>query len=531
MTQSACVISQLSLEINHTHLFSDLTLQLGFKQASALIGRNGQGKSLLMALLAQQKLTLAYQGEIQWHCPHAYLPQLNRLTGQSIADALNITELADCFSRIENGDATTDDFAQADGCWHLPQQWQVMLESAQLPTDLNFPLQHLSEGQTTKLALCRLFQLKDHYLLLDEPSNHLDHASRQWLIEQIAQHPAGCLLISHDRALLQHVQHIFALNEHGLQHYGGNYANYLQQQQAQMQALQRRVEHDKRDVKQMKQQQHETLMKAEKRKQAGNKIRRSGSQAKILLDFKKEQAQHSVASLGKQLDKQLQHSMHNLQNHQQQLEKIKAQRFELQFSRATQQGEILRLNQIRLAQLNIEPIHFALAAGEKIQLSGANGVGKSTLLKLIQAKSKPMQGELYLAVEALYLDQNFSFLAQDQSALENLMRLCAETAELEYRRLLGQLRLRGDKALLPLHCLSGGEQLKVALLAISQLSAKIQLLLLDEPENHLDIESRSLLAEAIRAYPGSVILVSHDKSFVEECGIEQSYSICQGQVR
>lgn len=93
--------------------FSDLTLQLGFKQASALIGRNGQGKSLLMALLAQQKLTLAYQGEIQWHCPHAYLPQLNRLTGQSIADALNITELADCFSRIENGDATTDDFAQS----------------------------------------------------------------------------------------------------------------------------------------------------------------------------------------------------------------------------------------------------------------------------------------------------------------------------------------------------------------------------------------------------------------------------------
>lgn len=531
MTQSACVISQLSLDIHHHCLFKDLTFQLELKQASALIGRNGQGKSLLLALLAQQKLNFAYRGEIHWHSPYAYLPQLNRLTGQSIADALEITELADCFSRIEHGDASADDFAQVDGNWHLPQQWQLMLESAQLPTDLNFQLQHLSEGQKTKLALCRLFQLKDHYLLLDEPSNHLDHASRQWLIEQITQHPAGCLLVSHDRALLQHVQHIYALNQHGLQHYGGNYADYLQQHHNQVHALQRRVEQDKRDVKQMKQQQHETLMKAEKRKQAGNKIRSSGSQAKVLLDFKKEQAQQSAASLSKQFDKQLQQNTHSLQHNQQQLEIVKAQRFELQFTATAQHGEILRLNQVRLPLLKTEPIHFALAAGEKIQLSGANGVGKSTLLKLIQTKSKPAQGELYLGVASLYLDQNFSVLNQEQSAIENLLRLSPESTELEYRRLLGQLRLRGDKALLPLHCLSGGEQLKVALLAIRQLSAKIQLLLLDEPENHLDIESRSLLAEAIRAYPGSVILVSHDKSFVEECGIDQSYSICQGQVR
>lgn len=528
MTQSACVIRQLSLEIEHHLIFKDLDFQLSLKQSSALIGRNGQGKSLLLRLLTQQKQQYPNwinRGEIQWHCPSAYLPQLNRLSGQTIADALDITELALCFQRIQHGDARADDFALVDGFWDVPQQWQFMLEAAGLPNDLQFKLEHLSEGQKTKLALCRLFQRKDHYLLLDEPSNHLDHSSRLWLIQQIKQHPTGCLVVSHDRELLQQMQQIYQLNEYGLQQYQGNYADYQQQHQTQVHALQHRVEQDKRDVKQTKQQQHATLMKAEKRKQAGNKILRSGSQAKILLDFKKEQAQQSASSLTKQLAKQLRQSTQNLQDHQQQLEKVKAQRFELQFTTAVQQGEILRLNQVLLPHLHTEPIHFALTAGEKIQLSGANGVGKSSLLQLIQQRALPAQGELYLGVNTLYLDQNFSLLRQDQNAIENLIRLAPERSAVEYRNQLGQLRLRGDKALLPLHCLSGGEQLKVALLAISQLSAKIQLLLLDEPENHLDIESRSLLAQAILAYPGSVILVSHDASFVAECGIEQCYTL------
>ena len=86
----------------------------------------------MLALLAQQKLNFAYRGEIHWHSPYAYLPQLNRLTGQSIADALEITELADCFSRIEHGDASADDFAQVDGNWHLPQQWQGWKQSVNL---------------------------------------------------------------------------------------------------------------------------------------------------------------------------------------------------------------------------------------------------------------------------------------------------------------------------------------------------------------------------------------------------------------
>ncbi|MFX9397311.1 AAA family ATPase, partial [Acinetobacter baumannii] len=98
-----------------------------------------------------------------------------------------------------------------------------LLRSAHLPTDLNFPVKQLSEGQKTKLALAALFLKTDHYLLLDEPSNHLDQDARQWLIHHLKKHPAGALIISHDLTLLNEVDHIYHLNEHGLQHTTGNY--------------------------------------------------------------------------------------------------------------------------------------------------------------------------------------------------------------------------------------------------------------------------------------------------------------------
>ncbi|TCM59281.1 ATPase subunit of ABC transporter with duplicated ATPase domains [Acinetobacter calcoaceticus] len=526
MTSTACVISHLSLELNQGPLFQDLNFQLPLKQFSALIGRNGQGKSLLLSRLAENPdLAVPFRGDVHWQVDYATLSQLQRISGQSIADALGVTALAQCFARIEQGLGEVDDFNQVEGLWHLPAQWQQMLSNALLPTELDFPIAQLSEGQKTKLALCQRFQLKDHYLLLDEPSNHLDHAGRQWLIQQILQHPMGCLVVSHDRELLQHAEQIYHLDAQSIQRHSGNYADYMQQHQRELNALQQRVAQDKRELKQTQLQQQQSMAKAASRQQTGEKIRKSGSQAKILLDFKKEQAQHSSAGLATQFHKQLQSATASLAEHQQQLDKTKAQRFELGFARSAHQGEILRLTRLTLPHIATQSIDFALSVGEKLHLVGANGIGKSSLLQLIHHQLPPAKGEIFKATASLYLDQRFSFLNTEQNAIDNLSRLHPALTELEYRRLLGQLRLKGDKGLLPLKYLSGGEQLKVALLAISQMSADIGLLLLDEPENHLDIESRQLLADAIAVFPGTVILVSHDRHFVAECGIEQSYEI------
>ncbi|MFI8035118.1 ATP-binding cassette domain-containing protein [Acinetobacter sp. ABJ_C3_5] len=520
MTQQACIVSNLSLEFAQHKIFDQLSFQLSLNQFCGLIGRNGQGKSLLMSLLQGQSTELAYSGQISWQCPHQHLAQLQRVQAHTIAQALDIEDLYQCFERIQQGTASFSDYDQVEQLWHLPTEWEQLLESAALPTALDTPTQHLSEGQKTKLALCRLFLLKDHYLLLDEPSNHLDTQGRQWLIEQMAQYPTGGLIISHDRQLLSHVQGIFALNQLGLHYYGGNYALYQQQHQRQFEALSNAVQQEKRELKQLKEQQHQSQMKAQKRKKTGEKLRASGSQAPILLDAKKEQSEQSLSHLRKQQSKQLADAKDELQQKQTQLEHFKSQSFE--FTQTTgKSGEILRCQQLQLAYTKTKPIDLALSTSEKLHLRGANGTGKSTLLKTIQGLIPPLTGEIYCKASVVYLDQNLSLLNENLSAVEYLCGLDSNLTGQQARTLLGNLQIRRDKALSPLTTLSGGERLKVALLGLKQQA--VELLLLDEPENHLDIESRELLAQAIRSFNGAVILVSHDESFVAECGIHESY--------
>ncbi|WP_445403274.1 ATP-binding cassette domain-containing protein [Acinetobacter vivianii] len=520
MTQQACIVSNLSLELAQHKLFDQLSFQLPLHQFCGLIGRNGQGKSLLLSLLQGESTELAYSGQISWQCPHQHLAQLQRVQADTIAQALDIEDLYQCFERIQQGTALFSDYDRVEHLWHLPTEWQQLLESAGLPTTLDTPTQHLSEGQKTKLALCRLFLLKDHYLLLDEPSNHLDTQGRQWLIAQMAQHPTGGLMISHGRQLLSHVQGIFALNQLGLHYYGGNYALYQQQHQLQVEALSHAVQQEKRELKQLKEQQHQSQMKAQKRKKTGEKLRASGSQAPILLDAKKEQSEQSLSHLRKQQSKQLADAKDELQQKQMQLEHLKSQSFE--FTQTTgKSGEILRCQQLQLTYAKTQPIDLALSAGEKLHLSGANGTGKSTLLKTLQGLIPPLAGEIYCKVSAVYLDQNLSLLNENLSAVEYLCGIDSNLTEQQARTLLGNLQIRRDKALSPLTKLSGGERLKVALLGLKQQA--VELLLLDEPENHLDIESRELLAQAIHSFNGAVILVSHDESFLEECGIHESY--------
>ncbi|KAA8735403.1 ABC-F family ATP-binding cassette domain-containing protein [Acinetobacter qingfengensis] len=516
----ACIISNLSLSFSTQNMFDQLNFTLYSRKTSALIGRNGLGKSLLFQILhLQHHLDMSYSGQIAWHVQHDHLSQLQRLNAKTIAQALEVEHLYTAFQCIENNTASFEDYDLVENAWDLPQKWQKILQNAQLPTDLNYPTQQLSEGQKTKLALCKLFLKKNHYLLLDEPSNHLDVQSRQWLMESILTHTAGVCLISHDRQLLDQVQHIYALTELGLQHIRGNYTDYIQQYQQQINALTQSIQQEKRELKQLKQQQHESLMKAQKRQRKGIQLRDSNSQAKILLDFKKEQAGQSFGKLRTQHLRQIDESQSRLQDKQTTLEKIKPQKFEFQLH-STRQGEILRINDLTLPYASTQKINFSMRAGEKIQLKGINGIGKSTLLKMI---AHHQTQEIIFNGICLYLDQNFSLLKNNLTVIENLTRFNHQIPEVEWRKLLGQLRIHREKAQLKLTQLSGGEKLKVALLAISHVVNGVDLLLLDEPENHLDIESKTLLAQAIQQFQGTIILVSHDKFFIEECGINEEY--------
>lgn len=525
MTQQACIISQFGLAFPNQVLFQNLNFSLYPHQASALIGQNGQGKSLLMQLLqGVQSDSVQISGQITWNLPYAYLPQFYRLPTENIAQALGVEHLHQAFQRIEQGQGDLEDYERVEDAWHLPSEWHNLLSQANLPTDLNFSTEKLSEGQKTRLALCALFQKKDHYLLLDEPSNHLDQAGRLWLQQSILKHPAGVLVISHDRDLLEYMQHIYALNVHGIQHIHGNYQVYEQHISVQTKALDQSVQQQKQQLKQLKQQQQQSLMKAQKRQHQGQRLRENTSQAKILLDFKKEQSGQSFAKLKEQQNRQVLAAEQELRDARSQQVHVKNQQLEF-ISTPHKTGELLRFTDFSLPFGTQSAIHFALHAGEKLHLFGQNGVGKSTLLNMIYQQNFINDCNVFITGHAVYLDQNFSFLNPKCNAVENLTAFNASYSDTEWRNLLGQLRLRGDKATLAVEKLSGGEKLKIALLALSQSEQAVDLLLLDEPENHLDLDSRELLANAITNFTGAVILVSHDQTFVDQCGITQRYEL------
>ena len=205
MTHVVCQFSQLTQQFDTKTVFTGLssTLTGGL---TGLVGRNGQGKSVLLALLAQDLPPTS--GNIRWLVPFYWVPQLQRLQGLRLADALGVGVLYDSFERIQSGEASAEDFTQVEDRWHLPSLWEQELHQAGLDLPLSTPVQQLSGGEQTRLALCRAFLQPDHYLLLDEPSNHLDTEGRQWLLAKLTQHPAGALVATHDRELLQQVDRL-----------------------------------------------------------------------------------------------------------------------------------------------------------------------------------------------------------------------------------------------------------------------------------------------------------------------------------
>ncbi|OAT46600.1 glutathione-regulated potassium-efflux system ATP-binding protein [Proteus hauseri ATCC 700826] len=511
----ACHFSQLTIEFNQTLLFPPLSRSLTCQQ-NALIGHNGKGKSVLLRLLAQ-KITPT-SGQITWNIPFIHVDQLTRLTGNTIAEALGINLLYQAFQRVDEGIASMQDIELLDGKWQLPVAWQSLLHSAQLPISMDTPIAHLSGGEQTRLALCRAFLHKNSFLLLDEPDNHLDIEGQQWLVKQLAQHKSGSLIISHNRQFLSHMDAIFELTEKGLAEYGGNYTLYETQKSAETASLEAATERITSQIKSEKRQQQVTQQKATQRRQQGESIRKSGSQCLLLLDMQKNRAEQRLSAVAKRH----QRVMDDMQSQRQTLEEEKAhihqQKITLNYQCSGQRLHVF-VSDLCLPFGYQKPISFSAYSGEHWHIKGKNGCGKSTLLKCLIDAISPLSGEYRLNKDFCYLDQHLALLDKTIPVSQALYNYQSEISIEQWRTRLGMLRIRGDNSMLPLEKLSGGEQLKATLLALTHSPTPPAVLLLDEPDNHLDIESKQLLENLLAQYQGTLLLVSHDNTFVEQCGI------------
>ncbi|RTZ17694.1 ABC-F family ATP-binding cassette domain-containing protein [Vibrio aquaticus] len=506
---------------NGDTLFDHLTFSMNQKRVG-VVGRNGAGKSVLASIISGQ--IQPSSGSIsKLHSCATYHQQAVSFGQQNIAEFLGQADLLDALNHIESGDVSQHWFDVVGDNWDAEPQLKRALIELNLPCDPFMDCNQLSGGQQARLQLWQLFSGDHELLILDEPSNHLDRRAKQWLKHSMHEFGGHILLISHDRELLREMDEIWELSSLGLRVYGGNYDDYHARKQAETQALDRQLNQVVKQTKHLEIQQQKNREKAEQRAAQGNKIRKDGSQPKMLLDGMKESAEDSVSNRNKNTTLRRNLLDQKQQALSSQLEQIKPQKFYLSQG-SEQKHQVLNLESVVLPFGIQAPIALQVRANDKVHLTGLNGCGKSTLLKVVNGQYSPLSGQLQINCPVYYLDQHFSVVIHEQTLLDNLMNACVGLIESDARTLLAGIGFRSDKVFKLVQTLSGGEKMKLAMLIVSHQTEK-PLLLLDEPDNHLDLESKILLASALSDYQGGFLLVSHDEDFALEAGIQRTLEL------
>ncbi|MEZ8739038.1 ATP-binding cassette domain-containing protein [Photobacterium swingsii] len=505
-------------------LFRNINFSLT-DRLTGMVGRNGVGKSVFLSLLLGE--TSPTLGKVTCQAKIAHYSQLPSdllASKQQIADYLGIKEKLIALRAIEQGSCEQRDFDLIGEDWGIEAQTLSVLKALRIDARLDDYCHALSGGQLALLQLHLLFQSDADILLLDEPSNHLDSQGRAWLIEQLDQFDGQVLLISHDRDLLRHVDAIYQLTGLGLGYFKGNYDVFLAQSSAKSEALDKKISYLSAEQKRLERQAQASKEKAQQREAHGNKLRNTGSQPKILLDAMKDKAGQSRSAAVTNQQNQQERNLDKLQALKKQREQLKPQTLYLQQSSVVKKRSLLNIEKCRLKYGRGNPLSFTLSHAERCYLQGDNGCGKSTLLKAIQGVHSDYTGSVKLNVDTVYLDQHFGLLEHENTLLESLLKHCDGLTESDARILLAGIGFRRDAVYRKLECLSGGEKMKLAMLIVSH-AAHSPLLLLDEPDNHLDIESKQILSAALNDYKGAFILVSHDGDFVAEVGINKTIAM------
>lgn len=483
-----------------------LTVQQGDR--IGLVGVNGCGKSTLMRILAG--LDAQDGGEISLvrGLRVGYLAQQNMVTsGETVWNELQkvyeqvfamekkLRELEDEMAHAHTDaqrfaqlsadyDRLTQRFEEADG-----YSWKSMVSGVLnglgfKPTQYDQCVDSLSGGEQTRLCLARLLLQKPDLLLLDEPTNHLDMETLQWLENYLAAYKGSVLVISHDRYFLDHVcTGIVEILMGSSEQYNGNYTRYIAQRQERFESRMRAYEIQQKEI--------------ERQQAIIARYRMFNREKSIRAAESREKALDRMEKLEKPVDE-------------------RAIRFSFEARRRTGE-DVLQLTEISKSFGEKHLFHdltLRVRAGDRVALIGPNGVGKSTLIKIIVGEEQPDTGFIRYGsnVDIGYYDQHQSTLHADKTALDEIWDRFPQMEQSNVRGALGMFLFTGDDVFKPIHTLSGGEKGRVALTAL--MLRKDNLLLLDEPTNHLDMDSREVLEDALTDFGGTIITVSHDRYFI-----------------
>ena len=502
-------------------LFSDLTLAFG-REKTGIVGRNGAGKTTLIRLITGELAPA--DGAVRVAGRLGLLRQaVQPPPGASVADLMDLAEPLARLARIERGEGSDADLAEAD--WTLPTRLDAALDEVGLAgLDPERPADSLSGGQVTRVQLAALLAGEPDVLLLDEPTNNLDAEAKALVAGVLRDWRGGAVVVSHDRQLLRGMDRIVELSALGARVYGGGWDAYAERREAERAAAARDLDLAERATRQVEREVQAAREIKQRRDAAGKRAALKGGQPRLMLGGMAERAENSGGRASHLADRQRAEAGEALEQARAKVERLKTLSLELPSSGLAAGKRVLAFEDVGFAWPDGTPalraVSFDIAGPRRLAVTGPNGVGKTTLLRLAVGDLECTAGRIMCGGRIALLDQRTAILGEEETILAAYRRLNPDGDDNACRAVLARFLFRADAALKPVVSLSGGERLRAGLACVLGSVTPPQLLILDEPTNHLDLDSIAAIETALAAYDGALLVVSHDADFLARVGVD-----------
>ncbi|MEC0063082.1 ABC-F family ATP-binding cassette domain-containing protein, partial [Paenibacillus thiaminolyticus] len=505
-------VNGMSKSYGITPVLSNITLQILERERIGLVGVNGAGKSTLLQLIAGEMspdngtIYKAKETRIGYLAQNSGLQSNRSIWDEMMLVFAPLVEAEQELRQLEHEIA--DPETAADSARHEAvmrryaerSEWFRMQGGYEMETrvrsilhgmgfsqmDPGTPIHTLSGGQKTRLALARILLQQPDLLLLDEPTNHLDIHTLTWLENYLRSYPGAVLVVSHDRYFLDAmVTTIIEIERHQAKRYTGNYTKYMELKAAEYEQQMKLYEKQQDDIARLEDFVQRNLVRASTTKRA--------------------QSRRKTLEKMERLDKPA--------------GELKKAHFRFETTRQSGK-DVLHVQQLSAGYDGADPLfrhaEFDLKRGEMVALIGPNGIGKSTLLKVLIGKHPHRDGSCRWGtnVSIGYYDQEQSTLNPNHTVLEEVWSAYPHLEEVRIRTVLGNFLFSGDDVTKKVASLSGGEKARVALAKLMLQQANV--LILDEPTNHLDLFSKEVLESALYDYEGTLLFISHDRYFLNK---------------
>ena len=517
-------INNLSVQFTGTSLFENVTFNIGDHDRIGLVGKNGAGKSTLMKILCgwQQPETgsmVIASGQTVGYLPQEMVPDTTRtVIDEALTAFSHIDNLLAEQQRLTDEIATRTDYESADytkllnrhnditeqismlgASGRQEQTEKVLLGLGFRHGDFNRPVAEFSGGWQMRVELAKLLLQRPDFLLLDEPTNHLDIVSIQWLENYLANYSGAVVLVSHDRTFLDNITtRTIEITAGRIYDYKCSYSDYVIQMQERRASQMAQLTAQQRQVAQIEAFIERFRYKATKSKQVQSRIKMLDKMETVKVD------------------------------------EVSTESIHFRFPPAPHSGKIVveaeHLGKAYGDLQVFDRVDFLLTSGKKVAFVGRNGEGKSTMAKIIVGDIKDYTGTFRLGAQVqvgYYAQNQAAMLDGEKTVFQTIDDIATGDIRPKIRNILGSFLFDSEDCEKKVKVLSGGEKARLALAKL--LLTPSNLLVLDEPTNHLDMDSKDILKNALLQYTGTLILVSHDRDFLQGL-TETLYEFRDGEV-